>query len=269
MERKTEMNNAESTSADLKRRAKQAAIRNWVFLLAGIGAALVAGCGAKRAIVPPPVSGQAPQAQNQNQVIHSNDTPLLPGSGSGIRVVGGSITIMITPGSNLTLVPVLAANQVTQLSATSGVLLDASTFELEGVSQAPGGDMVSVTYGGQDGQGLTKKWVIDDFVTDSKKGVKITGVPTNHAVTFDVEKKGDLFKSVPPTDWQYSDESCPQGQTRKSCETVVEIHVNTAPDSATPVIDTWYCVATSGQCHVDIGSAPLAGRGKQQKPAWH
>jgi hypothetical protein len=164
-----------------------------------------------------------------------------PGQGSGIRVVGGSITVELSKG--LTFSP----ESQKQLSVRGA---DSSTFQLTNVSQQISGSPTTVIY-----PSLAGGWTIDELVTDSKRGVGINlpGSP-NSKVTLTVENPNDTFGKG--FLWiglllkqRYYNDNNPKCSDQEQCETVYQFIVT--PHSGTQ--QAWYCRDPYGECDVDIG----------------
>ncbi len=174
-----------------------------------------------------------------------------PGSGSGIRVVGGSLKVSISPTYSWPSEP----------STTNELVLansDARTFGLEYIRQKLGGPQIALlTY-----PPLSDTWTIVELVKDNNGGVRISGTvgstQSNGTVTFDTINNKDSFVKQPPIAGQkravycYHDQTCPvdpKDPCDENCPAskLTELQVTVGGST-----DIWYC--SDGVCHVDIGS---------------
>lgn len=161
--------------------------------------------------------------------------------GSGIRVVGGSLTAhLVSNGYSW------STDLQTQLGVTNA---DASTVTLENVSEQPGGPKLSsVPY-----FNLSNRWTIVEYVKDTqdtKLALEIVGSPgvtiSSGTVTLNTPNNGDSFRKS-DSDRIYhnkdcpSDDKCPQNKVDR-----ILVKVG-------GVTDIWYCADNQGYCHVDIG----------------
>jgi hypothetical protein len=179
----------------------------------------------------------------------------LGGGGSGIRVVGGSLTAHISQTYHWPSEP-QTTNQLMLENA------DAWTFSIENFSLKPNGNQLTpLGY-----PHLSDTWTIIELVNDpmdNNRGIKITGssgnTPRSGTVTFVPINGDDYFIKVASRsgkngEYLYHNQHCSvSATTGKTCtsEKLREIQVYIG-GSATP--DLWYCDPTVGQCHVDIGT---------------
>jgi|HubBroStandDraft_1064217.scaffolds.fasta_scaffold197670_1 hypothetical protein len=211
-------------------------IRGAMWLLAVVVVTLVAGY----------LFVRSPQGQRFLDV-----GPRGPGSGSGIRVVGGSIKV--TDRDNWSVEKPDTLHPRTSLEADTA---DATRFAIEGVSQQRNGKAGIYIYSADPGS----TWSIDDLVKDTGRGVRITAhvgaTPSNGIVTVVPINDGDVF--VPfsgsgslPNERDYQDNNGPACSPSASpkCDRVDTIAVTIGG-----VTDTWYCVEPHGYCHIDIGN---------------
>jgi hypothetical protein len=170
--------------------------------------------------------------------------------GSNIRVVGGSIHVKIGKYS-------WTADSPSQLTVNN---VDAWSYELENVSEKPGGSPTNVLYVHR-----SDKWTIDVLVKDPQdpnRGVEILGVsgaaPADGTITFNPINGSDTFSQsndpgTGPKDRKYHNSMasphCPDSPDRCEKVDIIRVYVG---GTGTP--DTWYCVDPDRKCHVDIGS---------------
>lgn len=165
----------------------------------------------------------------------------LPGPGSGIRVVGGSVTVEL---SGLK----FSQESATNLSVENA---DSTAFALTNVStdpQSPTG--MTVICPTANCQLPAGSWAINEFVQDPNHGVTITGYGSRPStVKFtttsgDSFGKGFLFIGLLLNHRYYYDnnEKCTDVD---QCETVDHFTVGGV---------TWYCKDPNGQCNVYIGN---------------
>jgi len=211
-------------------------IRGAMWLLAGVVVTLVAGY----------LFVKSPQGQRFLGV-----GPRGPGSGSGIRIVGGSIKV--TDVDNWSVEQPDTLHPRTSLEADTA---DATRFAIEGVSQQRTGKAGTYIYSADPGS----TWSVDDLVKDAGRGVRITahvGATTSNGIVKVIPiNNGDAF--VPnsgggayPNERDYQDnnsQACSPSASPK-CDRVDTITVTIGGFT-----DTWYCVEPNGYCHVDIGS---------------
>jgi hypothetical protein len=177
--------------------------------------------------------------------------PRGPGSGSGIRVVGGSIKVADVNSWSVEKPDTLHPR--TFLEADTA---DASRFAIEGVSQQRSGKPGIYIYSADPGS----TWSINDLVKDTGRGVSITAevrTPSNGIVKFAPINARDAF--VPNSssgslqnERDYQDNSgntCSEGNSPVKCDKVDTITVTIGG-----VTDTWFCVDPNGLCHIDIGN---------------
>jgi hypothetical protein len=171
----------------------------------------------------------------------------IPGSGSNIRVVGGSVRPKLRKDN-------WSVDLPNQLQVQN---VDAWSYMLENVATKPGGPLVNVYY-----PHMSDSWTVDELVKDPQdpnRGVEVVGfagaTQATGRITFTLLNGGDKFgpsteSGGKPNDRQYynsmSNAHC--NVSPEKCEKVDRIVVKTQG-----VQDLWYCVHKEGKCHVDIG----------------
>jgi hypothetical protein len=189
----------------------------------------------------------------------------LGGGGSGIRVVGGSLTEHISKTYHWE-----SEDQKSKKLIVENA--DAWTFALENFREKQGGTPLPLLGYPH----LSDRWTIIELVydsLDSNRGIRITATtgvtPSNGTVTFVPLNDGDSFVVVPaqrgekkPVDYLYYNQHCSLSDTyNETCasEKLREVQVYLG-GSSTP--DVWYCdpvppTGTNGpygMCHVDSGA---------------
>ena len=177
----------------------------------------------------------------------SSRSPLIPGSGSNIRVVGGSVRVKLRKYS-------WSVDLPNQLQVQN---VDAWSYELENVASKPGGPLVNVYYAH-----MGDSWTVDEFVKDPQdpnRGVEVVGVAgatqVSGTVTLTLLNGADKFGP--------SNESPAKPNDRQYYNTMANVHCNGSPGKCEKldrivvktqgVEDLWYCVDKEGKCHLDIG----------------
>jgi hypothetical protein len=177
-----------------------------------------------------------------------------PFMGSGIRVVGGGVTVQL--GKRSTGLSFSTGQLPNQFSVAN---TDAGTFSMDYVSSAQGGAAGPTKYHSPAGSTWTIKAYVNDppGTTSPSRGVEIVGTPgtppANGNVTFNTINDGDSFQYVP------SDQGAPPYMLYLSgsgkctspgiqCQTLLKILV----DTGGIVPDTLFCA--NGQCNIYIGA---------------
>jgi hypothetical protein len=186
----------------------------------------------------------------------------MPGSGSNIRVVGGSVRLRVKNGHGLMVSTFPNPAMPTELDVTNA---DAWTYQIVGVSKTPGGPLEQLPppYS----QGPNETWKIHEFVNDPadmNRGVEITGTtgatPSSGTVSVITKNGADTFASeISPVThrvWRYHNNAAGAhckgaADPTDPCEKIRQIDVETKGQ-----VDHWYCVDRDRACHVNIGDQP-------------